>query len=197
MLKKLLVFAFILNAYTIYAMTPADPQGKEEADFIEAITKGDMAAISMQLAKGRDIKQPFRLQGFENITPLQLVLKDHIPTFDYKSGKPQLKSVVPSSSKKYAIADLFLMRGANKADLENLLQLAVASGNHKTALWILHKGVIDKTGNLLQRAQEFEKSERKPEVKAEWAQVVRRLQEEKERQFKAKFTAAAPAKKRR
>ncbi|GMU19412.1 MAG: hypothetical protein AMXMBFR12_06040 [Candidatus Babeliales bacterium] len=196
MLKKLLGLALILNAYSIYAMTPSDPQGKEELDFITAIAQGDMATISMQLAKGKDLNKPFRLQGFENTTPLQLVLRDHIATFDYKSGKPQLKSVMPSSSNKYAIANLFLMRGANKADLENLLQLAVASGNPKTALWILHKGVIDKTGNLLQRAQEFEKNERKAEVKAEWTQVVRRLQEEKERQFKAKFTPTVPAKKR-
>lgn len=194
MLKKLLGLVLILNAYSLYTMTPSDPQGKEEADLIAAIAKGDMGAIVVQLSKGRDIKQPFRLQGFENTTPLQLALRDNISEFDYKTGKPQLKSVIPNSAKKYEIADLFLMRGANKADLDNLLQLAVASGNSKTALWILSKGVVDKTGNLLKLAQNLEKAERKPEVKAEWTQVVRRLQEEKDKQFKATFTPKVPAK---
>lgn len=189
MLKKLLVILLVLNGCSIYAMTPSDPQGKEEAEFIAAIAKGDIPAVSIQLAKGRKITEPFRLQGFENTTPLTLVLRDHIPVFDYASGKPQLKSVTPNSAQKYAIADLFLARGANKADLDNLLQIAVASGNAKTALWILHKGVIDRTGNLLKLAQDHERNEKKQEIKAEWTQVVRRLQEAADKQLQDKIQA--------
>lgn len=189
MLKKLLVILILSNAYSLHAMTPSDPQGKEEADFIAAIAKGDIPAVGMQLAKGRNLNQPFRLQGFQNTTPLQLVLRDHIPTFDYPSGKPELKSVTPNSAKKYEIAELFLSRGANKTDLDNLLQLAVASGNAKTALWLLHKGVIDRTGNLLRLAQDHEKNERKQEIKAEWTQVVRRLKESADKQLQEKIQA--------
>lgn len=189
MLKKLFGVVLLLSINGIYSMTPSDPQGKEEADFIAAIAKGDIPTVGMQLAKGKDLNQPFRLQGFENTKPLQLVLRDSIPVFDYKSGKPQLKSVIPNSEKKYEIADLFLMRGANKADLDNLLQLAVASGNAKTALWLLHKGVIDRTGNLLRLAQDHEKNERKQEIKAEWTQVVRRLKESADKQMQEKIEA--------
>lgn len=189
MVKKLIALLLILNAFSLSAMTPSDPQGKRELDFINAVAKGDISTIGMQLAQGKDAKQVFRLQGFENTTPLQLALRDTIAVFDYKSGKPQLVSVVQNNgANKYAIADLLLLRGANKADLDNLLQIAVASGNVRTALWILDKGVLDRTGNLLKIAQDREKNEKLANVKAEWTQVVRRLQEQKDKQLQETFT---------
>lgn len=194
MIKKLLFILVLFNAYALHAMTTAHPYGKEEADFIAAIAKGDIAAVNAHLAKRPNVNQKFVLGGFENTSPLEVALRDTIAVFDYSSGQPRLKAVVPNSAQRYAIADLFLAKGANKESLEKVLPLAVGSGDAKTALWILSKGAVDKTSNLVRIARDNAQKARTAEDKALWTQIQNRLQENIDKQLKEKLTAAAQAK---
>ncbi|CAN5151542.1 hypothetical protein BH09DEP1_BH09DEP1_4150 [soil metagenome] len=173
---KRLILLTLMSASSALAMTTANQKGKVEADFIAAITSGNIPAITAQLDKGMSPNLPFNLMGYRGYTPLSIALMKQVPAIEYRNNTVQMKGIRPNAANQYEVIKLLVTRGADQKALQDLLQFEIGQGNSQQALNIVNTGIADKDGRLLAAIKAQEAKESSVAKKIEWAAIRAKLE---------------------
>ena len=172
-MKRLLILS-LLCANMATAMV-TDTRTKNELDFINAITKGDLVAVRNYLNAGFRVNEPFTITGFRGHTPLTVALMDKIPQFEVRNNTLQLKGMKDNSANKYVIAESLIAQGASKEQLNALLAEAVAQKNAQKALWLVKNSKLAVDSQLLSTIRRLANTESVAN-KILWTEVADRLE---------------------
>lgn len=149
-MKRLLLSALLLVA-SVHAMeepvyvSTAMEEGRRQAEFINAIDRGDKAKIDELLKSGFNINKPFGLSGPAfGYTPLMLIAL----------GKSGYGEVFPHGlpANREEIARFLISRGANTAPLTPYLERAAENGDVEQVKLLLSIGAKDAEGKALKEA---------------------------------------------
>ena len=172
-MKRLLILSLLCASIASAMVT--DTRTKNELDFINAITKGDLIAVRNYLNSGFRVNEPFTITGYRGHTPLTIALMDKVPLLEVRNNTLQLKGVKDNSANKYAIAEFFIAQGAKT---EHLLSDAVAQKNAQKALFLVKNSKAVADPSLLAKVKGLANTE-SVSNKVIWEEVANHLEKQK------------------
>ncbi|CAN5151530.1 hypothetical protein BH09DEP1_BH09DEP1_4140 [soil metagenome] len=181
---KRILFVILLLATLTQAMeqvpfvTTGMPEGRKQAELINALDKGDKAQIDKLLDAGT-VNKPFGLFGYRGHTPLTVALVGQFGA--YRPGQ---------SSNREATARYLISKGADPAPLNPYLQIAAKHGEAEKVKFLLSFGAQDINDKSLEEAtdtyNDYLKENYDPEETARYGKVIEQLKQAKRKSQWAK-----------